>query len=296
MGGTSTDVSHYAGELERVFDTEVAGVRLRAPMLAIHTVAAGGGSVLHFDGSRLRVGPDSAGADPGPACYRQRRPAGRHRRQRRAGPKIRRSTSRPVFGPAGDEPLDADAARDRLDALAREVGRADRQHDLDRGGGRRLRPDRGAEHGQRDQEDLGAAGPRRHRVRPHCFRRRRRAARLRRWRTRWASRRCSFHPFAGVLSAFGIGLADVRAMREQSVERGSPRLWFRTVSRCATRSVPTLRPRWPTRTCPGSHVDRRRAGVLRYEGTDTSLAVALAQPGADAHRLRAALYRRTYRS
>ena len=70
MGGTSTDVSHYAGEYERVFNTQVAGVRLRAPMLDIHTVAAGGGSILHFDGTRYRVGPDSAGADPGPACYR----------------------------------------------------------------------------------------------------------------------------------------------------------------------------------------------------------------------------------
>ena len=71
MGGTSTDVSHYAGEFEREYETQVAGVRLRAPMLSIHTVAAGGGSVLHFDGSRYRVGPDSAGADPGPACYRR---------------------------------------------------------------------------------------------------------------------------------------------------------------------------------------------------------------------------------
>src|SRR5579875_2245673 len=71
MGGTSTDVSHFAGELERQYETEVAGVRIRAPMLSIHTVAAGGGSVLHFDGGRYRVGPDSAGADPGPACYRR---------------------------------------------------------------------------------------------------------------------------------------------------------------------------------------------------------------------------------
>ena len=70
MGGTSTDVSHYAGAYERVFTTQTAGVRLRAPMLDIHTVAAGGGSILHFDGTRYRVGPDSAGADPGPACYR----------------------------------------------------------------------------------------------------------------------------------------------------------------------------------------------------------------------------------
>jgi N-methylhydantoinase A/oxoprolinase/acetone carboxylase beta subunit len=71
MGGTSTDVSHYAGEYEREFETRVAGVRMRAPMMSIHTVAAGGGSILHFDGARLRVGPDSAGANPGPACYRR---------------------------------------------------------------------------------------------------------------------------------------------------------------------------------------------------------------------------------
>src|SRR6202011_3608869 len=71
MGGTSTDVSHFAGEYERTFETEVAGVRMRAPMMLIHTVAAGGGSILHFDGSRLRVGPDSAGANPGPKCYRR---------------------------------------------------------------------------------------------------------------------------------------------------------------------------------------------------------------------------------
>ncbi len=71
MGGTSTDVSHYAGEFEREFETQVAGVRMRAPMMSIHTVAAGGGSILHFDGARYRVGPDSAGANPGPASYRR---------------------------------------------------------------------------------------------------------------------------------------------------------------------------------------------------------------------------------
>ncbi len=71
MGGTSTDVSHFDGEYERAFETEVAGVRMRAPMMLIHTVAAGGGSILHFDGARFRVGPDSAGANPGPACYRR---------------------------------------------------------------------------------------------------------------------------------------------------------------------------------------------------------------------------------
>ena len=107
MGGTSTDVSHYAGELEREFETQVAGVRMRAPMMSIHTVAAGGGSILHFDGARYRVGPDSAGANPGPGVLPARRAAHRHRRQRdaRQGPaeilpaRVRRQTA--------TQPLDA---------------------------------------------------------------------------------------------------------------------------------------------------------------------------------------------
>ena len=82
MGGTSTDVCHFAGEFERVLHTEIAGVRITAPMMNIHTVAAGGGSILSFDGARMRVGPESAGANPGPACLRARRAAGGDRRQR----------------------------------------------------------------------------------------------------------------------------------------------------------------------------------------------------------------------
>ena len=85
MGGTSTDVSHFAGEFERSFETVIAGVRMRVPMMQIHTVAAGGGSILHFDGSRYRVGPDSAGANPGPASYRRGGAADRDRLQRHAG-------------------------------------------------------------------------------------------------------------------------------------------------------------------------------------------------------------------
>jgi len=123
MGGTSTDVSHYSGEFERSFETEVAGVRMRTPMLSIHTVAAGGGSILHFDGSRCRVGPDSAGANPGPACYR------------RGGPltvtdcnvvcgKILPGYFPAIFGSTGDQPLDAESVHDAFATLAREVAAA----------------------------------------------------------------------------------------------------------------------------------------------------------------------------
>jgi 5-oxoprolinase (ATP-hydrolysing) len=121
MGGTSTDVSHFAGSYERTNETMVAGVRVRAPMLEIHTVAAGGGSICHFDGARFRVGPDSAGAVPGPACYR------------RGGPltitdcnvvlgKIRPDHFPSVFGPKGDQPIEADASFTLCAAIGEQAG------------------------------------------------------------------------------------------------------------------------------------------------------------------------------
>src|SRR3990167_2526429 len=107
MGGTSTDVSHYAGQFERAFETLVAGVRMRAPMMSIHTVAAGGGSILHFDGSRYRVGPDSAAANPGPACYRRRGPLTVTDANVVLG-KIQAKFFPAVFGETGKEPLDVE--------------------------------------------------------------------------------------------------------------------------------------------------------------------------------------------
>lgn len=123
MGGTSTDVSHYAGELERSFETVIAGVRLRVPMLEIHTVAAGGGSKLHFDGSRYRVGPDSAGADPGPASYRRGGPLTVTDCNVMLG-KLQPDFFPRVFGPEANEPLDADVVREKFDQLCREIHQA----------------------------------------------------------------------------------------------------------------------------------------------------------------------------
>ena len=110
MGGTSTDVSHFAGEFERQYETQVAGVRLRAPMLSIHTVAAGGGSVLHFDDGRYQVGPDSAGAAPGPACYGHGGPLTVTDANVLLG-RVQPAYFPRVFGPAGDQPLDAETTR-----------------------------------------------------------------------------------------------------------------------------------------------------------------------------------------
>ena len=120
MGGTSTDVTHYAGEYERAFDTEVAGVRMRAPMMQIHTVAAGGGSILHWDGVRMRVGPDSAGAKPGPRAYRRGGPLAVTDCNVMLG-KIRPEYFPAVFGPSGTEPLDAAAVESAFSELARAI-------------------------------------------------------------------------------------------------------------------------------------------------------------------------------
>ncbi|MGH6901910.1 MAG: hydantoinase/oxoprolinase family protein, partial [Geminicoccaceae bacterium] len=123
MGGTSTDVAHFAGAYERTFDSEVAGVRLRAPMMAIHTVAAGGGSILVFDGARFRVGPESAGANPGPACYRRGGPLTVTDANLMVG-KLDPRFFPNVFGPNADQPLDAEIVRSRFHDLAAEVARA----------------------------------------------------------------------------------------------------------------------------------------------------------------------------
>jgi 5-oxoprolinase (ATP-hydrolysing) len=123
MGGTSTDVSHYAGEFERAFETEVAGVRMRAPMMSIHTVAAGGGSIIRFDGSRLRVGPESAGANPGPASYRRGGPLATTDANVMLG-KIQPAHFPKVFGPRADEALDRDVVVERFTEMAQRMSAA----------------------------------------------------------------------------------------------------------------------------------------------------------------------------
>ncbi len=121
MGGTSTDVTHYDDDYERAFDTEVAGVRIRAPMMRIHTVAAGGGSVLHFEAGRFRVGPDSAGANPGPACYRRGGPLALTDANVMLG-KLQADFFPAIFGPAQDRPLDTRIVHEKFAALAEEIG------------------------------------------------------------------------------------------------------------------------------------------------------------------------------
>lgn len=210
MGGTSTDVALYAGGFERAFETAVAGVRMRAPMMAINTVAAGGGSILHFDGARMRVGPDSAGANPGPACYRRGGPLTVTDANVCVG-KIQPKHFPAIFGPNGDQTLDAEVVTAKFAELAKDIGKTAQQvaegflqiavanmanaikqvsvqkgHDVSRfalqcfGGA-------GGQHACLVADALGMET-------------------------------VFIHPYAGVLSAYGMGLADQTAMKEQAVE------------------------------------------------------------------------------
>ncbi|HET9429044.1 MAG TPA: hydantoinase B/oxoprolinase family protein [Allosphingosinicella sp.] len=256
MGGTSTDVSHFAGSYERTSERAVAGVRVRAPMLEIHTVAAGGGSICHFDGSRFRVGPDSAGAVPGPACYR------------RGGPltitdcnlvlgKIRPEYFPHVFGPGGDQPIDPEAALTRCQEVADRAGKSAieaaqgfvriavenmanaikqisiaRGHDVTRytlqcfGGA-------GGQHACLVADALGIG-------------------------------RVLIHPLAGVLSAYGMGLADMVELRQRSL--GGEDLEA-ILAELAGEAEAALRRQGV------EEPEIRRRAALRYEGSDTALEV-----------------------
>ncbi|WP_284222452.1 hydantoinase B/oxoprolinase family protein [Brevundimonas denitrificans] len=215
MGGTSTDVSHFAGDYERTSDAVVAGVRLRAPMLGIHTVAAGGGSICRFDGSRLRVGPESAGAVPGPAAYRRGGPLTVTDCNVMLG-KLRPDQFPAVFGPNGDQPLDAEAVKAGFAALAIEVSRAT---------GRTATPEALAEGFitiavQNMAEAIKSVSIQRGydvtRYVLNCFGGAggQHACLV---ADALGMTRVMLHPFAGVLSAWGMGLAEVRAIRQATV-------------------------------------------------------------------------------
>ncbi|MEU1082798.1 hydantoinase B/oxoprolinase family protein [Streptomyces sp. NPDC005908] len=278
MGGTSTDVSHFAGAYERVFTTRISGVRLRAPMLDIHTVAAGGGSVLHFDGSRYRVGPDSAGADPGPACYRRGGPLAVTDANVMLG-RIQPDHFPAVFGPDGDQPLDRDVVRERFTALAREIH--------ERTGDNRT-PEQVAEgYLQVAVANIAGAVKRISVQKGHDI-------------TRYALttfggaggqhacmvadslgiRTVLVPPMAGVLSALGIGLADTTAMRERSVEAPLDPAAMPGVLRTADDLEAAARAELLAEDVPAERVEVTRRAQLRYDGTDTALTVELTEPDA----------------
>ncbi|MFI9646771.1 hydantoinase B/oxoprolinase family protein [Streptomyces sp. NPDC052040] len=276
MGGTSTDVSHYTGEYERVFTTRIGGVRLRAPMLDIHSVAAGGGSVLHFDGSRYRVGPDSAGANPGPACYRGGGPLTVTDANVMLG-RIQSTHFPAVFGPGGDQPLDDAVVRDRFTALAERIrertGDERTPEQVAEGyleiavanianAVKRISVRKGHDVTRYALTTFGGAGGQ------HACR----AA------DSLGIRTVLVPPMAGVLSALGIGLADTTAMREQSVEAPLEPASMPRVHETADALEAAARGELLAEGVPESRIRVVRRAQLRYDGTDTTLTTEVTEP------------------
>jgi 5-oxoprolinase (ATP-hydrolysing) len=212
MGGTSTDVSHYAGELERTFETEVAGVRMRAPMMQIHTIAAGGGSVLSYDGARFRVGPESAGANPGPRCYRRQGPLAVTDANLMVGKLLPRHFPH-IFGPDQNQPLDAESVRQGFQQLAKRVGDGRSPEQVAEGFLRiavdsmanaikKISTQRGYDVTRYALNCFGGAGGQHACLVADAL----------------GIETVLLHPLAGVLSAYGMGLADIRANRQMAVE------------------------------------------------------------------------------
>ncbi|MEN8888014.1 MAG: hydantoinase B/oxoprolinase family protein [Celeribacter marinus] len=268
MGGTSTDVSHYAGAFERSFETEVAGVRMRAPMMDIHTVAAGGGSVCAFRDGRLQVGPESAGADPGPAAYR------------RGGPltvtdcnvflgKLSPDHFPPVFGVEGDQPLDVDAARRAVCGVTETINAATSQElsptavaegflkiavDNMANAIKKISVERGHDVTEYALQCFGGAGGQHACLVADAL----------------GMKRVLIHPFAGVLSAYGMGLAEVRALRERQVDQSLSALdavydLVRDMAADAEHEVASQ---------GATKIDIRTRAHLRYDGSHQTLDVA----------------------
>ncbi len=274
MGGTSTDVALYAGAFERSFETEVAGVRMRAPMMAINTVAAGGGSILHFDGARFRVGPDSAGADPGPAGYRRGGPLTVTDANICVG-KIQPAHFPAIFGPNADQTLDAATVHEKFAALAAEIAAATGEQpdprDVAEGflriavsnmanAVKQVSTQKGHDLSRFALQCFGGAGGQH-----ACL-----------VADELGMDRVFLHPFAGVLSAYGMGLADQTVLREQAVEiplndAALPQL-EQMAATLATEAADSL-------TAQGADpaaVRIARALHLRYTGTEAALAVPMA--------------------
>ena len=269
MGGTSTDVTHYAGEYERAFETEVAGVRLRAPIMQIHTVAAGGGSICTFDGSKFRVGPESAGANPGPAAYRRGGPLTVTDCNVMVG-KLRPELFPAVFGPNGDQPLDTCAVFDKFEALAVEVERATGQQkspeEIAAGFLRiavenmanaikHISVQRGYDVTEYTLTCFGGAGGQHACMVADAL----------------GMQRVYIHPFAGVLSAYGMGLADVRTLKQAAVEKALTDELLHDLTADFERLARESRADVEAQGLQASQVRVVKTLALKYNGTDTTI-------------------------
>ncbi|MEA3132700.1 MAG: hypothetical protein QOG17_546, partial [Gammaproteobacteria bacterium] len=269
MGGTSTDVSHYAGEYERAFDTEIAGVRVRAPMMNIHTIAAGGGSIIRFDGARLRVGPGSAGANPGPASYRRGGPLTITDANVLLG-RIQPKFFPAVFGTQANQSLDADVVLRRFDDLAEDVarsmGRPVSPEEI-AGGSlqiavgsmanavKRISVARGYDVTRYTLQCFGGAGGQHACMVADAL----------------GIRRVFCHPQAGVLSAYGMGMADQIVMREASIECELSSEGLLAAQALAARLQAAASAELRIQGVAAESIHAMRRVHVRYQGTDTAL-------------------------
>ncbi len=273
MGGTSTDVAHYAGAYERSFETEVAGVRIRAPMLQIHTVAAGGGSILSYDGQRFQVGPASAGADPGPKCYRRGGPLTVTDANVMVG-KLSPDLFPEIFGPGQDEPIDAEAVRAAFADLSKEVGDGRAPEAIADGflriavenmanAVKKISVERGYDVTRYALNCFGAAGGQH-----ACL-----------IAERLGIQKVLVHPLSGLLSAYGIGLAPLRASREQSLELPFEEAsTLKRLEDVAWRLGNDVTEELLDEGADYEAIEIRTNVHLRYEGTDTAFPVPLSEP------------------
>jgi len=268
MGGTSTDVSHFAGEYERAFETEVAGVRMRAPMMLIHSVAAGGGSILHFDGARFRVGPDSAGANPGPKCYRRGGPLAVTDANVMVG-KLIPDFFPKIFGPQQNLPLDDAAVRQAFAALAKEIGDGRSAEQVADGFIRiavenmanaikKISVQRGYDVTRYALNCFGGAGGQHACLVADAL----------------GMTGVLIHPLSSLLSAYGMGLADIRSVRQQAIEEP-----FGETARATLQSVAGRLAQAVTEEVVGQGVAAGKITLhvrahIRYAGTDTPLLVS----------------------
>ena len=272
MGGTSTDVSHFAGAHERTFETEVAGVRLAVPMLRINTVAAGGGSILSFDGTRLSAGPESAGSDPGPMCYRRGGPLTVTDANVMTGKILPRHFPQ-VFGESGREAIDAERVRQAFDVLAARIGHGQSAEQVAdsflriacetmAAAIKKISVERGYDVTRYALNCFGSAGGQ------HACR----IADILDIRT------ILIHPLSGVLSAYGMGLARLRASRERSVERPLSQAALAEIGPLALEMSRAVGEELRVQGTTSEDVALSRRVLLRYQGSDTTLAVPLSEP------------------
>ena len=267
MGGTSTDVSHFDGAYERTFETEVAGVRMRAPMMLIHTVAAGGGSILHYDGARFRVGPDSAGANPGPMCYRRGGPLAVTDANVMVG-KLIPDFFPKIFGPQQNLPLDAEAVRKGFAALAREIGDGRTPEQVADGfikiavenmanAIKKISVQRGYDVTRYALNCFGGAGGQHACLVADAL----------------GMTTVLIHPYSSLLSAYGMGLAEVRATRQQAIEEPLGEGALQSIRRIGGALGRAARDEVAGQGVPPEKIKVIVRAHIRYAGTDTALVV-----------------------